>query len=242
MRVWAALGRLAFTALAVWAFWVLVDLDVDVFGFATGQGLLKLALWGMPCLFISGYLTHHDGARDPWLELGLTSDPWRGYLLGALATVPMFAAWLLSRQVLSPVDVIFGDAIVSPIAEELLFRGFLFVALRREFSFWGAAAVSSLAFGAAHQGGLTAVLSATAAGMLFAWIVERSRSLWPAIGIHSAINFWWVMSHHGVASERRHIEIEDPAWAIASAFSTVAAILLVEWERRRQTWELQKDS
>jgi hypothetical protein len=103
-------------------------------------------------------------------------------------------------------------------------------------------AVSSLAFGAAHQGGLTAVLSATAAGMLFAWIVERSRSLWPAIGIHSAINFWWVMSHHGVASERRHIEIEDPAWAIASALSTVAAILPVEWERRRQTWELQKDS
>src|SRR5262249_55399983 len=146
---------------------------------------------------------------------------------------------------LSPFDLILGDGFLSPIAEELLFRGFLFLALRREFSFWGASIVSSLAFGAAHQVNLAGALSAAAAGMLFAWVAERGRSLWPAVGLHTAINFWWVMSHHGIASERRSIGIDDTAWAIASALSTIAAIALVEWERRRilaQRREVQRES
>ncbi|HET9368781.1 MAG TPA: CPBP family intramembrane glutamic endopeptidase [Vicinamibacterales bacterium] len=249
MRFRAAAGRLAFTALAVWAFWVLSSLDVELFGFATGQGLLKLVIWGLPCVLIARVV-----------NLGLTNDPWRGYGLGAVATIPMLAAWLFSPA-LTRLDVIVGDAILGPLAEEILFRGFLFFGLRRlGISFWSAVTLSALAFGAAHlmnlqesmkwlsmsivaaewrtqflqfawsTSGAAGAISAAGAGVLFAWLTERTGSLWPAIGLHTAINFWWVMSHRSGALSQQM----QTGWMIASALSTVAAVILIERHRKRQ--------
>ena len=244
----AMVGRLAFTALAVWAVWFLSSLDVDFFGYATGQGLLKLTIWAAPCLVIARFG-----------NLGLTDDPWRGYLLGAIATMPMLAAWLLS-PVPTRLDVIAGDAILGPLAEEILFRGFLFVGLRRlGMSFWSAVTLSAVTFGAAHlmnlqesmkwltasitaaewrgqflefawsTSGAARAISAAGAGVLFAWMTERIGSLWPAIGLHTAINFWWMMSHRSGSLSQQM----EAGWMIASALSTIAAIVLVERSRKQ---------
>jgi membrane protease YdiL (CAAX protease family) len=32
-------------------------------------------------------------------------------------------------------------------------------------------------------------------GALFAWIVYRFGSLWPAVGLHACLNFWWLVAH-----------------------------------------------
>ncbi|HEX7780375.1 MAG TPA: CPBP family intramembrane glutamic endopeptidase [Vicinamibacterales bacterium] len=32
-------------------------------------------------------------------------------------------------------------------------------------------------------------------GALFAWVVHRFGSLWPAIGLHACLNLWWMISH-----------------------------------------------
>lgn len=81
--------------------------------------------------------------------------------------------------------LLFG-AVLTPIGEELLFRGVSFGWLRR----WGfalAAVVSSVIFGLAH--GVNAVLpAAILLGLVHAWLYERSGSLWPAVISHAVNN------------------------------------------------------
>lgn len=81
--------------------------------------------------------------------------------------------------------LLFG-AVLTPIGEELLFRGIGFGWLRR----WGfllAAVVSSAIFGLAH--GLNVVLpAAVLLGLVHAWLYERSGSIWPAVVSHAVNN------------------------------------------------------
>ncbi len=81
--------------------------------------------------------------------------------------------------------LLFG-AVLTPIGEELLFRGVSFGWLRR----WGfvlAAVLSSIIFGLAH--GINAVLpAAILLGLVHAWLYERSGSIWPAVISHAVNN------------------------------------------------------
>ena len=43
-------------------------------------------------------------------------------------------------------------------------------------------------------------LATIAGGCLFAWMTWRWQSLWPAIALHSAVNFWWDIAPLAVLS------------------------------------------
>jgi membrane protease YdiL (CAAX protease family) len=76
--------------------------------------------------------------------------------------------------------------LVIPFAEELLFRGVLFGALRR----YGpvlAGLVSATVFGLAHVWP-PLVLFAFVVGVVHAWMRERSGSIWPAVISHAVVN------------------------------------------------------
>jgi uncharacterized protein len=82
-------------------------------------------------------------------------------------------------------------ALGAGIFEELVFRGVLFLALRRKCGFIIAAMVSSLAFAGIHfQYGWVGLLSVGLFGFIQAWSVERTQSLLPAILAHIATNFF----------------------------------------------------
>jgi len=78
-------------------------------------------------------------------------------------------------------------AVVAPIAEETFFRGFLFAGLRKYCSFWIAAGVSALIFAAGHMVP-GAILPLYFLGFLFAWLRERTGSIWPSIAMHMLNN------------------------------------------------------
>ncbi len=77
--------------------------------------------------------------------------------------------------------------VVPPVMEELIFRGFMFGALRRQISFWPAALIVSAVFGFVHGqwnvGVDTFVLS-----IFLCWLREHTGSLWPAILLHAIKN------------------------------------------------------
>ncbi|MGE5833706.1 MAG: type II CAAX prenyl endopeptidase Rce1 family protein, partial [Acidobacteriota bacterium] len=54
-------------------------------------------------------------------------------------------------------------------------------------------------------------------GALFAWILHRSGSLWPAIGLHAFLNLWWMVAH---GEESRGLSLD------VSGLAQVASIVL----------------
>ena len=77
--------------------------------------------------------------------------------------------------------------IVAPIAEEILFRGVVFRILWRRLNLTGGVVLSAVLFSAAHLDPAHA-LHLAAIGMVLAWIVSRSGSLYPGMILHALIN------------------------------------------------------
>lgn len=114
------------------------------------------------------------------------------------------------------------------ILEEIIFRGFLFTALRTE-NLKRAVIISSLTFGIGHivnllNGAqllptLLQLVYATAAGFLFTVIFLRSGSLLPCIAAHCLVNSLSVFSAEG-----------NTGWDLAAAaFLTVVSVLYALW-------------
>ena len=107
----------------------------------------------------------------------------------------------LDVEILSPPDVesdiIFDGAaalltfqalaFITPLSEEIFFRGFIFGGLLPRLGPWGAIAASALIFSAFHLS-IGVLIPIFITGFLFAWLYWRTGSLWAAIGAHAGQN------------------------------------------------------
>ncbi len=78
-------------------------------------------------------------------------------------------------------------AVVVPVAEEAIFRGLIYRWLRERIGFGGGLILSSVLFGILHFIPFLAPVLAIL-GAIFAWLYERSGSLWPPIIAHAVFN------------------------------------------------------
>ena len=81
-------------------------------------------------------------------------------------------------------------AVIAPVAEEIIFRGFTFRWLQGRLPLWGAVLVSAALFSAAHAGWAepTLFLPVFLSGLLLAYLYATSRSVWPGVIAHLTIN------------------------------------------------------
>ena len=79
--------------------------------------------------------------------------------------------------------------VLAPLCEEIVFRGFLFGALRTKTPTLAAAVVSSALFATVHWYSLVGWCMVFLMGLLFCWLFHRTNSLWPAILAHGLYNF-----------------------------------------------------
>ena len=107
----------------------------------------------------------------------------------------------LGVEILSPPDVrsdiIFDGlavlltfqalAFITPLTEEIFFRGFIFGGLLPRLGPWRAMVISALIFSAFHLS-LGVLIPIFITGFLFAWLYWRTGSLWAAIGAHAGQN------------------------------------------------------
>lgn len=85
--------------------------------------------------------------------------------------------------------------LLAPLAEELLFRGWLLRLLQRRSGPAMALALSSVAFGAIHPWPESAVAN-TVFGLFLGWLALRTGSVWPCIAAHAASNaIGWLWLH-----------------------------------------------
>ena len=80
--------------------------------------------------------------------------------------------------------------VVAPLAEEFFFRGYFFGALRNWRGVWPAALITGLFFGGIHVGSAPVGFLVPLAffGFILCVIYDRTRSLYPCIGLHCVNN------------------------------------------------------
>jgi membrane protease YdiL (CAAX protease family) len=198
--VWLGLAVLGLLIAAAVPFAILArsgSLDLN-FGLAVSLGELVLLV---PVWLLA--VRKYGVGRD---ALGLRSFKWEmiglgcGLMLLSLAFNFVFGLFLglfglriqpdlipIFAQLSSPWFLLIGGAIVAPIVEEIFFRGFVFAGLRPRFGWQRAAVISSALFALIHLVP-TAILPIFLLGYIFAYLYQRSNSIWPAILMHSATN------------------------------------------------------
>ncbi len=149
------------------------------------------------------------------LGLRLPSWPWlaAGIPLGFAALVLQDGGGLLSRVIFPGANstnqcvgirgefgssialALLAVAVIAPISEEIIFRGFTFGWLQGRLPLWGAVLISAAIFSAAHVGWAepTLFLPVFLSGILLAYVYAKSRSVWPGAIIHMTINIVGVL-------------------------------------------------
>lgn len=163
--------------------------------------LTQLTLYGLLLLILSQARLRPD-AR-PFRKF---SPSWlgKGYFAAvAVVFVVNFLTAALSGDAPkseNPVLSLFSDAptwkiallgmlvvFVGPFFEEIIFRGWLFGGLRKEWGDTPALLLSSALFAVIH-GDAPGLLPLFCLGMVFGWVYRRSGSLWASILVHSCWN------------------------------------------------------
>jgi membrane protease YdiL (CAAX protease family) len=168
-----------YTAIAVWGIGVLAislrtfrPLPADWFKVSFS---LPALLWGgggylvaLPLVVLISLLNQEiwqgQGGSNPLLSLALESQNW--LVLGIF---------------------FFTAAVLAPLFEELIFRGFLLPSLTRYFPVWLAILASSLLFAIAHLN-LSEVLPLLVLGCVLGVVYSRSRNLVASMTLHSLWN------------------------------------------------------
>ena len=88
---------------------------------------------------------------------------------------------------------IVGVVVVAPLAEEVLYRGLLFPALRQRWGLWFGAGVSGLLFAAFHLSPAS-LPSLFFTGLALSLLYHYCDSLWPGLALHVTVNLMAVLA------------------------------------------------
>lgn len=142
------------------------------------------------------------GSGQPTLGvLGLNREPWTGLKAAALMVTPLYVVFFLVFEITDFVTMeVLYLAAISPVAEELVYRGFAFGMLRKvaRWGFWPAALLPAAFFAWGHIDQANDIVSTvmtillTGGGaLIFSWLFEKWDGLWVPIGLHVAMNLAW---------------------------------------------------
>lgn len=154
-----------------------------------------------------------------WGAIGLHRPRWRDVAYGLAAVVPYFTFYLISVAIISQLvpslnvtqkqEIGFADvqglwplvitfislAVLPPLTEEILVRGFLYTTFRKGLGVLWAAILTSLVFAVAHlQIGsgaaplYIAAIDTFVLSMVLVYLREKTNNLWAGITLHAVKN------------------------------------------------------
>ena len=169
---------------------------------------VKLLFWAAPVFGFAYWIRH----SSPLRYLGLSAVPSARQWLWALVIIGLFLGTIVGLEVTVGRKILsfssFSSSItlpgvlitiVSPLIEEILFRGLLLKELSSHLPRWGANLLASLLFAGIHlpfwlsHGGLSGVVLANTASVLIfslvaGWLYLKTFSIWPSSLAHIANN------------------------------------------------------
>lgn len=199
---------------ALWIVWCLratwlYSLDLN---FAEGpfrnaySNLVKFLIWVVPAALYYWL----DGQRDLLKSFYLKRRPQRllpvtALCLAYLGGILLSGLTLEHKSWLGPASLLDASSrlaavAVSPISEELLFRGFVLPSFCQRISFWKSNLITALLFSSMHwpfwlwhNGPSMAVVQSSVTvfviGLFLGWIWRISGSIWPPVAMHIANNY-----------------------------------------------------
>ncbi len=145
-----------------------------------------------------------------WSEVGVKSFPMKDWKIIILSTIFLMVGaviimvltsfigntWENSKTEAIQQNVTFltvfigflSAAVISPIYEEIFYRGFVYRWLRTRIGFIGALLLSSFIFTIVHIPTYNAMPVNFLAGIIFAYVYERTNSIWPSVIVHGLSN------------------------------------------------------
>lgn len=185
--------------------WLLLDRSAAGLGSFRGEAGLLVCLIVVGAALLLEMALARRGPRASTMALGLGAPRLQAALwslvfaAGLIALLPLYALATGTELTLMPnaAWLALGMFAQGGIAEEAVFRGFLFRRLREGRSFWRAALLSMLPFAAVHALlfltldfylALAALAVALSISFPLAWLFERAGgSIWPCAIAHAAI-------------------------------------------------------
>jgi membrane protease YdiL (CAAX protease family) len=120
---------------------------------------------------------------------------WLRWAYGPIVYVSMDGTLPIGANLLSCASLV----VVSPVLQELIFRGYLLHRWSHKWGLWYGVVLSSAVFGAVHADTLSAMVT----GVGFALLYIRTQSLWAPIIAHGIYNLVvWLWNLHDVISDR----------------------------------------
>jgi membrane protease YdiL (CAAX protease family) len=221
--------------------WDLVELVpaykrlAEMFPYYVPKSLVNLLQVGL-ALFVT-VLMFRTKLKSAFASFGLKASLETGFLVGGIAVFPLYAvfAFAMGFSPKESLGAILFLSVISPVAEEVIGRGFAFGLLRKlGWSFWPAALVPALVMASEHiegdfsLGQAAAVFLITGIGFTaFSWFYERwGNNLWVPIALHMLMNLAWNLFSVG--------ESAFAGWlpTIMQAATLILAVTLTLWRNR----------
>jgi len=195
-----------------------------------------------------------DGFSKSSLGLGVRQLPW--FFVGCAMAVPLIGMMAGALWLMAPFHWVAGSLrwhdlpgqffrlLLGNSVEELIFRGYLLVTLRRSLGLTRALAITGLLFGLFHLPGMSGmaalkmVCTTVAMSVVFALACVRTKSLWTAIGVHGFANLLLhnVLGLSGGQQSVLRMQFDgkwptgyDPGMVALLAGAGVAALCLGMW-------------
>lgn len=244
--------------LLVRAYWLVYDASGPALDPLWAQTAAQLVMW-VPASFAITMVWQGASLGQAWRDLGLGHGVGAGLAFGLLVTAPMAVAVMIGGGRWPQTETVVAHSLLGPFAESVLFSGFLFTQLVARARWQAPAAIimCAVVFGLAHVENVDMLLAGSVAnvvagagpdllverilpavaatgvgGLLFTWIYYRWGTLWPAIGLHATMNFWWAVSGEGIFQATFARAVATPL-AIAQAVSMgLAVVATIAWARR----------
>jgi membrane protease YdiL (CAAX protease family) len=177
--------------------------------------------------------------RQPVTAYGLgTVNRWRNLFSGMAAAFLVLSALMATLRISGAYDFSAGDIAGGMIwkwagywmlffaavglMEELVTRGYPLFAMAQGMGFWPSAVLLSLVFGLGHLGNhgeaITGILNAVIAGLVFAFSLRWTGTLWWAIGAHMSWDwgesFFYGVADSGILTSHHYLTgtPSGPAW------------------------------
>ncbi|MES5925097.1 type II CAAX endopeptidase family protein [Bacillus cereus group sp. MG9] len=186
------------------------DYALKILGNSLYAGVLMGLIMAVIFTFVV-YLFCIKRYKLSWKDIGIRKLSWKDLLWTFVAVISLIVVSIGVLMIMEKLGISFensktetiqddksiysfciaviGAAVISPIYEEILYRGVFYTFFRDRYGIWGGMLISSTIFTVVHIPTYNTLPVNFLSGVAFAWLYEKTNSILSAMIAHALFNF-----------------------------------------------------